>query len=667
MSFGSILVANRGEIACRIMRTASSLGLRTVAIYSEPDAAAFHVKMADDSVCVGPGAAGESYLSIERILQAAQKTGAESVHPGYGFLSENADFANAVTDAGLVFIGPPAKAIAAMGNKAEAKRLMTDAGIPCVPGYHGKNQSDEALAEAAARIGFPVMIKAVAGGGGRGMRIVETAGALANAVKLARSEAANAFGNGDLMLEKALVCPRHVEMQIFSDVHGNFVHLGERDCSVQRRHQKIIEEAPCPVLSDELRDEMGKAAINAARAIGYTGAGTVEFLLDDDGAFYFLEMNTRLQVEHPVTEMITGIDLVALQIAVAGGGRLGFSQDDVKLTGHAVEARLYAENPAQDFLPSAGPVALWRPPDGAGIRVDGGITTGSEVSPFYDPLLAKIVAWGETREIARMRLVHALGQTAIHGPATNRDFLISALTSPGFSGGNATTGFVSEFLAGGIALPEEDRIFKAASLAAVLWFVSEREAAYACAGLVSPMLANWSSAHHPGSRHSFAYGDLQFHLAVAADNERHTIKCGNREIVITLVERQSDTTRFRLNQYMIDVSYHIDSERIILSDTTQTFQFANSGSSAIAGAQRDLPGRVTAPMHGRIVELFAETGQAVAPGDRLAVLEAMKMQHQVNAGSAGIVTSVHAKPDMQVAADDLLFEIEVTEDRQEQL
>ncbi|MGD8417977.1 MAG: biotin carboxylase N-terminal domain-containing protein, partial [Pseudomonadales bacterium] len=396
---GILLVANRGEIALRIMRTAKAQGVHTVAVYSEADAAAPHVQFADDAVCIGPPPVAESYLRGEAIIQAALDKGAHAIHPGYGFLSENADFARAVAAAGLTFVGPPAAAIEVMGDKARAKRRMIEAGVPCVPGYEAEDQSEARLIEAAGGIGFPVMVKAAAGGGGRGMRLVRTPADLPDALRLARSEAENAFGSGSLILEKAIVRPRHVEIQVFADEHGHVIHLGERDCSVQRRHQKVVEEAPCPVMTPELRAAMGSAAVEAALAVDYRGAGTVEFLLDEAGEFYFLEMNTRLQVEHPVTELVTGLDLVALQLAVAEGRPLGIDQDDVALSGHAIEVRLYAEDPAQDFLPATGPIHRWHPTEM--LRVDAGIASGGEVSPFYDAMVAKLIAHGESRDAAR--------------------------------------------------------------------------------------------------------------------------------------------------------------------------------------------------------------------------------------------------------------------------
>ena len=408
MAFSKILIANRGEIACRVMRTARDLGYRTVAVYSDADADALHVREADEAVRIGPPPVSESYLDARAIIEAAKRVGADAVHPGYGFLSENDGFASACQDAGLVFIGPTPDAIRAMGNKAAAKRLMIEAGVPCVPGYQGADQSDATLAAEAQRIGCPIMVKAAAGGGGRGMRLVTRLEDFADAVSTARSEAQNAFGSGELILEKAVVDARHVEVQVFGDAHGHVIHLGERDCSAQRRHQKVIEEAPSPAVSPALREKMGAAAVAAAKAISYRGAGTVEFLLGADGEFYFLEMNTRLQVEHPVTEEITGLDLVEWQLRVAAGEPLPLKQEDVRLDGHAIEVRLYAESPEKNFLPQSGTVFEWRPAEGKGVRVDHGIRSGQEISPFYDPMIAKVIAHGRTREEARRRLVRAL-------------------------------------------------------------------------------------------------------------------------------------------------------------------------------------------------------------------------------------------------------------------
>jgi len=441
-AFSKILIANRGEIACRIIRTAHAMGYKTVAVHSEADREALHVKMAGEAVCIGPAEASASYMNIECIIQTSLQTGADAVHPGYGFLSENPAFAEACIKNGIAFIGPDPQAIRVMGNKAAAKRKMIKAGVPCIPGYEGEDQSDTQFIDTAQKIGFPVMIKAAQGGGGRGMRLVKKPEKLAKALKAARSEAENAFGSGELILEKAVIEPRHIEIQIFADSYGNIVHMGERDCSIQRRHQKVIEEAPSPVISDELRTRMGDSAIAAASEICYCGAGTVEFLLTDEGDFYFLEMNTRLQVEHPITEFITGFDLVEWQLRIARGEKLPLTQSDISLTGHAIEARLYAEDPYNNFLPKVGTLIEWAPAIGTGIRVDHGLQSGLEITPYYDPMIAKIIAHGDTREEARERLILALKKTVDQGLVTNRLFLIECLEAKAFIQGDVTTAFI---------------------------------------------------------------------------------------------------------------------------------------------------------------------------------------------------------------------------------
>ncbi|MCF5186941.1 acetyl-CoA carboxylase biotin carboxylase subunit, partial [Pseudomonas simiae] len=441
-AFSKILIANRGEIACRIQRTAQALGYRTVAVYSDADAQALHVQMADEAVHIGPAPVQQSYLNIDAILNAARVTSADAIHPGYGFLSENPDFARACQQAGLTFIGPSPEAIELMGSKRLSKLAMLDAGVPCIAGYQGSAQDDSTLQREADAIGYPLMIKASAGGGGRGMRLVQHPEELLDNLHTARSEAKNAFGSGELILEQALIDPRHVEIQLFGDSHGHLIYLGERDCSIQRRHQKIIEEAPCPVMTPELRQAMGEAALNAGRAVNYVGAGTVEFLLDRNGRFYFLEMNTRLQVEHPVTELITGLDLVDWQLQIAAGQPLPLTQPDVSLNGHAMEVRLYAEDPAQGFLPQTGEVLRWDP--AAGVRIDHGVTEGQRISPFYDPMLGKIIAYGATREEARRKLLRAVEDTVLLGVTTNQPLLVDLLKHPDFVGGDFSTGFIAE-------------------------------------------------------------------------------------------------------------------------------------------------------------------------------------------------------------------------------
>ncbi|MDE2074362.1 MAG: acetyl-CoA carboxylase biotin carboxylase subunit [Alphaproteobacteria bacterium] len=652
--FNKILIANRGEIAVRIIRTARALGYRTVAVCSDADAAAPHVTLADEAVQIGPAPVAQSYLDPARLIAAARQTGAEAVHPGYGFLSENADFARACAEAGLVFIGPSVEAIHLMGNKAEAKRRMIAAGVPCVPGYEGADQSDEAFLAAAGDIGFPVMVKAAAGGGGRGMRLVSAKAQLPSALAAARSEAQNAFGSGELILEKAVQRPRHVEFQVFGDTHGNVVHLFERDCSVQRRHQKVVEEAPCPVMTPELRARMGAAAVEAARAIAYEGAGTVEFLLDGEGNFYFLEMNTRLQVEHPVTECITGLDLVALQFAVARGEALPFAQDDLALDGHAIEVRLYAEDPANGFLPASGLVSVWRPAEGEGLRVDHGLTEGAEISPFYDPMIAKLIAHGKTREEARRRLVRALEESVVFGLPTNRDFLIDILKHEAFAAGQATTAFLAEDF-GEAARKAASPTPAQVALAAVLHYRAARDRAAACAVAINPALLDWASAGQLSSRFAYASGEARV-IALGAD--RYRVESGDTEHVIEVLDNADGAARARLNGIETSCRYHADGGRLDLALHGRLFSFENQllrvkgAEDAVAG------GHVRAPMHGRILRLHVETGADVREGAPLAVLEAMKMEHEVAAAVSGRVAAVHVAVGDQVSANTILIEIE---------
>jgi geranyl-CoA carboxylase alpha subunit len=656
--FDSVLIANRGEIACRIIRSAKAMGLKTIAVYSEVDANAPHVKTADQAYLIGPAPVGESYLLPEKIIEAAHATGAQAIHPGYGFLSENANFAKACKKAGLIFIGPEPDAIELMGDKAKSKRRMIKAGVPCVPGYQGEDQDDKTLIAAGTDIGYPIMVKAAAGGGGRGMRLVANAKDLPNAIKDARSEAENAFGSGELILERAVQNPRHVEIQVFADKYGNTVHLGERDCSVQRRHQKVLEEAPCPVMTEKLRTVMGAAAVKAAKDIGYVGAGTVEFLLDGSGAFFFLEMNTRLQVEHPVTEMVTGLDLVALQIQVARGEALGLTQVDISLDGHAIEARLYAEDPAQDFLPATGPVDLWAPASGPDIRVDSGIETGGEVSPYYDPMIAKIIAHGATRDEARLKLIKALKTTALFGLKTNKSFLIDALTHEKFASGDATTAFIGTHFSPG-QIQEKTLSVEAAACAAIIQYELQRDRSLASSVGISPEILNWSSASKIVTPFTYADGEGRLDLYVTPLNQtRYTILC-NGEKSDVLVQTRSefdaviniDGNRFKVlfNQpapSAIDIS--IDGRDYSLVNLNAVI--ANAEDSVGAGA-------VMAPMHGALLEVFVAKGDTVEKGQRLAILEAMKMQHEILAGIDGEVSGVHVTAGMQIAADTLMFEI----------
>ena len=661
-SFSKILIANRGEIACRVIHTAKAMGLKTVAVYSDVDVDAPHVKQADEAVFIGPAPAAQSYLNKDRIIQAARETGAEAIHPGYGFLSENAAFARTVADAGLAFIGPAPDATALMGDKAKAKRRMIAAGVPCVPGYEGEDQSDAAFLAAARKIGFPIMVKAAAGGGGRGMRFVEAEKDLAAALKTARSEAENAFGDGALILERAVEAPRHVEIQIVADRCGNVIHLGERDCSVQRRHQKVIEEAPSPAVTPDLRTAMGKAAIKAARDIDYVGAGTVEFLLDQSGAFYFLEMNTRLQVEHPVTEMITGLDLVALQIRVAQGAPLGLVQEDIAFNGHAVEARLYTEDVGAGFLPAAGPVDLWRPASSDGVRVDAGIATGVTVSPYYDSMLAKIIAHGKTREEARRQLVDALQRTALFGVASNKKFLIDALERPAFIAGEATTAFIVQSfaksdLAAASLTPE------IAAIAAALLYRQSQADALANARCVAPALAGWSSATPVATPYRLRNGEnvLELSLTAAGQDAWRTL-CGEKTIAVKILKINTPDAIISVDGEIRQVLFNRPAttpkgSRLQLCVDGCDFDLENLAAVMASTEDAAGAGAVAAPMHGLVVELFAKPGDRVTKGDRLAVLEAMKMQHELFAPINGEVAAVHTAAGSQVAANTLLLEI----------
>ena len=660
--FSSVLIANRGEIACRVIRSVKAMGLEAIAVYSEADAGAPHVKMADQAFLLGPAPVGESYLKAERILEAATATGAGAVHPGYGFLSENAGFAKACGDQGLVFIGPGPEAIELMGDKAKAKRRMIEAGVPCVPGYQGTDQSDATLISESEAIGFPLMVKAAAGGGGRGMRLVASADDLPRAIEGARSEAENAFGSGELILEKAILQPRHVEIQVFADHHGNVVHLGERDCSVQRRHQKVLEEAPCPVMTPELRDAMGNAAVKAARDINYVGAGTVEFLLDESGEFYFLEMNTRLQVEHPVTEMVTGLDLVELQIRVAQGGLLGLTQDEVTLTGHAIEARLYAEDPASDFLPATGPIDLWQPAAGPSIRIDSGITTGGEVSPFYDPMIAKVIAHGATRDEARRRLISALEETALFGTRTNRRFLIDALAHDTFASGKATTAFIGDnFTAADLAAPALS--LSGAAAAAVLQYELARDTSFAGALATPLILQNWASASMVSTPYRYQDGDREVTLTVTPENDRqYLVRQDGETVSVKVLARHSHHALLLIDDLRVPVQFNMpDRSSIQIAFGGQDFSLTNLNQVYAAALDGAGAGSVLAPMHGALLEVFVKKGQTVSKGGRLAILEAMKMQHEILAEVDGTVSEVHFDAGVQVPADSLLIEIETSD------
>ncbi|PZU92232.1 MAG: carbamoyl-phosphate synthase subunit L [Chelatococcus sp.] len=643
----SILIANRGEIACRIIRTARRLGLRTIAVHSDADAEALFVQMADEAWRIGPAPARESYLDAQTILAVAKESGAACIHPGYGFLSENADFAEACAAAGIVFVGPPASAIRAMGLKDAAKALAETAGVPVVPGYHGAAQDVALLAGEADRIGYPVLIKAVAGGGGKGMKKVERPEDFAEALASAQREARNAFGDERVLVEKYVLSPRHVEIQVFADAHGNVVHLYERDCSLQRRHQKVIEEAPAPGMSEAVRAAMGKAATEAARAVGYVGAGTVEFIADGreglrEDRFYFMEMNTRLQVEHPVTEAITGLDLVELQLRVAAGEPLGFAQADVVARGHAVEARLYAEDPEKGFLPSTGRLWALQFPEGEGLRIDTGVVAGDAVTPFYDPMIAKVIAHGATRDEALDRLAAALGETIVAGPRTNLAFLKALAEAEGFRTGPFDTGFIERNIA---ALGAEQQPLDAASVAAAaLQLEEERQ----LAGVMQAAERVDGEARSPWLvADAFSLMPrLPLGLPLLVDGER----------VEARIEWHGEGARVSLPGHDLAEGEH---EVVLVEGETGTWLALHRGRQTAVSlfdpfsvdldAAAGSGGVVKAPMHGKLVALFVTPGETVAKGQRLAIVEAMKMEHVLTAPRDGTVAEVAGEPGTQVA------------------
>lgn len=659
MPIKTILIANRGEIACRIIRTARSLGLRTVAVYSDADINARHVAMADHAAHIGASPVSESYLNIEKIVQVALEVGSDAVHPGYGFLSENAEFASACEKAGLVFIGPSIVAIAIMGDKARAKLAMIEAGVPCVPGYQGDKQDDDTLTQSAEQIGFPLLIKAAAGGGGRGMRRVGDLAEVPDAIRLARSESLNAFGSETLILEKAISSARHVEVQVFADKFGNTIHLGERDCSVQRRYQKVIEEAPCPVITPKLREQMGNAAINAAKAVNYVGAGTVEFLLDDNNQFYFLEMNTRLQVEHPVTEEITGLDLVAMQISVANGEPLNLTQQDVHLDGHAVEARLYAEDPSKEFLPATGTVGLWKSPHSEGVRVDTGIETGGEVSPYYDAMVAKIIAKGSNRSEALQRLVTGLKDTALCGVISNREFLIDLLQREEFIAGTATTSFISEVYPENTYNFEQptSEIIAAASL---IEYLNRHAISRQNSVAVNDELLGWSSTRDVSSFLDFKLNDQSQTVELKTKQllPDFSITLNGESIEVELLHFSDHVIRVRIGDKTLKLFYADTASKLFVSTAEHAFELTKCDTLNASNNQVASSGAVTAPMHGKLVSVFVKSGDTVKKGDRVAILEAMKMQHELIAEVSGVVQDVLGKADTQIALNDLILEIQ---------
>ncbi|WP_114418653.1 acetyl/propionyl/methylcrotonyl-CoA carboxylase subunit alpha [Marinospirillum perlucidum] len=648
--FRKILIANRGEIACRVIRTAHRLGIRCVAVYSDADRHALHVKMADEAVHLGGAAAKDSYLVIDKVIAAAQQTGAEAIHPGYGFLSENSRFVEACDAAGLAFIGPPVGAIEAMGSKSAAKSIMEKAGVPLVPGYHGDDQSPELLKAEAEKIGYPVLLKATAGGGGKGMRIVDKAADFDQALASAKREAINGFGDDTMLVEKYLVKPRHVELQVFCDSQGQGVYLFERDCSVQRRHQKVIEEAPAPGMSEALRAQMGEAALKAAQAIGYVGAGTVEFLLDVDDSFFFMEMNTRLQVEHPVTEMITGEDLVEWQLKVAAGEPLPKQQQELQLQGHAFEARIYAEDPDQDFLPATGNLSYLRTPEeNRHVRVDTGVLEGDEVSIYYDPMIAKLIVWDQDRETALSRLAQALGEYRIAGVTTNTRFLKKLAEAAPFQQADLDTGFIERHEqllfdeTGGSYSPN---LLALASLYALLKLDQERrQEAQRSQDPYSPWhgFGGWRLNNNPTLKLRFALPGQEEAEEVSVEASNAT---GNKNLWSVQLAQHKLLVEGRLEGDRLEAVVNGHHRSIHVADLdNQLTLFTPDEQFSCQWLRPDLDNHefeeasanLTAPMNGSVVTLLVEPGQAVSKGDALMVMEAMKMEHTLSAPEDGQV------------------------------
>ena len=655
--FKSVLIANRGEIACRIARTARRLGLRTIAVYSEADRGALHVRASDEAYAIGPPPAAQSYLAIDNLIACAKAAHADCIHPGYGFLSENAEFAQASLDAGIVFVGPPVDAIRAMGLKDRAKVIMDAAGVPIVPGYHGELQEPRFLKQKAYEIGYPVLIKAVAGGGGRGMRRVDRHADFESALEGAQREAKASFGDARVLIEKFVTCPRHIELQIFADHHGNVVHLGERDCSLQRRHQKVIEEAPAPGMGPELRATMGAAAVAAAKAAGYVGAGTVEFIADGSNGlnaagYWFMEMNTRLQVEHPVTEAITGLDLVEWQFRIAAGEKLPLAQHQVKFDGHAAEARLYAEDPEHGFLPSTGKLISLEFPKAEGVRIDNGVETGGEMTPFYDPMIAKLIAHGKNRTEALDRLAVALDETIIVGPRSNAGFLAMLCRSPAFRTGEFDTGFIDRNLINLGAEPQElDRAAVALGAQKLLAQEQTRVVETQERETDEPV-----SPWHAADAFQLS-GTRRLALPILAEGEvvAAEVVYGPQGPIVSVdgISAALDAVAVA-DRDAVFVLRRGRQTRVSLRDTTLD-----------EAGDQDKSGLVRAPMHGKVLSLLVEKGMHVKHGQRIAIIEAMKMEHTLVAPVDGTVVEIAVAMDAQVAEGGKVMRIDPAQDTNE--
>ena len=650
--FSKILIANRGEIACRVQRTAQALGYRTVAVFSDADADALHVQMADEAVNIGPAPVQQSYLNIPAIIDAARRTGADAIHPGYGFLSEHAGFALACQHAGITFIGPSPDAIELMGSKRLSKLAMLKAGVPCIKGYQGAEQDDATLSREAGRIGYPLMIKASAGGGGRGMRLVQDAADLLEQIRSARSEALHGFGSDELILEQALIDPRHVEVQLFGDRHGNLIYLGERDCSIQRRHQKVIEEAPCPVMTAELRQAMGEAALKAGRAVSYVGAGTVEFLLDASGQFYFLEMNTRLQVEHPVTELITGLDLVAWQLQVAAGLPLPLRQEQLQLNGHAMEVRLYAEDPTQGFLPQTGRIATWEPALQDGVRIDHGLIEGQGISAFYDPLLGKLIAHGATREEALRKLLRAVQDSVLLGIQSNQRLLASLLQHPRFVSGEFDTGFIPRYFADHDCLRSPVPSAEELAIAAALLYQASAQAHHAS-------LAGWRNNASVPLHYRIGLEDQHWPVQLhAVPGEPYRIQVATRTLDLKVVQCDGRWATLEIDGIRQRHAYRLEPAQLWLFTRPGSLRLVDRTQALVSSQASVSSGTLKAPMDGAIVDVLVAEGSPVSKGQLLVVLEAMKMEHPLKSGIDGVLKRLQVRVGDQVKNRQILLEVE---------
>ena len=659
--FNKILIANRGEIACRIIQTAHRMGIRCVAVYSEADANARHVAMADEAFYIGPAPSSESYLRADKIIEIAKESGAQAIHPGYGFLSENTDFAEACEANDIVFIGPPSSAIAAMGSKSAAKAIMEDAGVPLVPGYHGKDQSPDLLRAEAEKCGFPLLLKAVAGGGGKGMRVVENMAEFDDALAAAQREAKNAFGNPDMLIERYLTQPRHVEIQVFCDQSGNGIYLAERDCSVQRRHQKVLEEAPAPGLSEDTRKAMGEAAVRAAQAINYVGAGTVEFLYDVDGSFFFMEMNPRLQVEHPVTEMVTGQDLVEWQLKVAWGEPLPLTQDQVKTRGHAIEARIYAEDPDQDFLPATGTLRYLSTPDeSAHVRVDTGVTEGDEISIHYDPMIAKLIVWDETREQAVNRMVQALEHYRIAGLKTNIRFLHAAVDAQPFREAELTTNFIATH--NDLLFPKSRLDLDKALVLAAGFILEQRKSAEPVTGDPwSPFgrKNSWRMNSEYAQPLTLQVGDDKHELKILERDDRYQV-FGGGSVYHLNAKLNDDFLQAVINGHRLSVHGNLHNEELVLFYEGDTFK-CTVYRETYGFEEMASEGSLAAPMNGSVVAIQAQVGGKVTAGQTLVIMEAMKMEHAIKAPADGVVSEIFYAEGDQVAEGAELIAIDTGE------